>query len=235
VLAAQLIINNKKYGPAYFILRIRDYKTHKPLEGVEVGDIGPKYGYDGKDNGYLKLTNVKIPRENMLMKFAKVSKDGEFEKRGNEKVSFATMLTIRTRIPIICYYALSKAVTIATRYSLIRKQFKNDAGKEIQIFDYQLQQEKIIPCIAEAYATFFTFKHCTELAISVVKDATEKNEFGRLNPTHALASSVKAVVTSDTLKAMEILRRSAGGHGFSSYSGLPQIQIEISPTATYEG
>lgn len=73
------------------------------------------------------------------------------------------------------------------------------------------------------------------MALDVVKDAQEKNEFGRLNPTHALSSSVKAVITTDTLKAMEVLRRSAGGHGFSSYSGLPGIQTEVSPTATYEG
>jgi hypothetical protein len=58
------------------------------------------------------------------------------------------MLTIRARIPISCFYVLSKAVTIVTRYSLIRKQFTNNAGNEIQIFDYQLQQEKIIPHIA---------------------------------------------------------------------------------------
>lgn len=46
---------------------------------------------------------------------------------------------------------------------------------------------------------------------------------------------MKAIITGDTLKAMEVLRRSAGGHGFSSYSGLPQIQTEVSPTATFEG
>jgi acyl-CoA oxidase len=34
---------------------------------------------------------------------------------------------------------------------------------------------------------------------------------------------------------MEILRRSAGGNGFSSYSGLPGLQTEIAPTATFEG
>ena len=144
------------------------------------------------------------------------------------------MLTIRTRIPASCFHALSKATTIATRYSLVRKQFKNDSGQEIKIFDYQLQQEKIIPYIAETYATFFSFNYCMEMAVNVLKDA-ENNEFGKLNPAHALSSSVKAIITGDTLKAMEILRRSAGGHGFSSYSGLPGIQTEIAPAATYEG
>ena len=32
-------------GPHAFIVQIRDLETHKPLEGIAVGDIGPKYGY----------------------------------------------------------------------------------------------------------------------------------------------------------------------------------------------
>lgn len=40
--------------------------------GITVGDIGPKFGYDEMDNGYLKMDNFRIPRENMLMKYAQV-------------------------------------------------------------------------------------------------------------------------------------------------------------------
>ena len=40
--------------------------------GVKVGDIGPKFGYKGMDNGFLQLTNVRIPRDQMLMKYSKV-------------------------------------------------------------------------------------------------------------------------------------------------------------------
>lgn len=61
---------------------IRD-KDHKPLPGVEVGDIGPKMGYNCKDNGYLMMKNIKIPRKNMLMKFQRVSKEGKYEVIGN--------------------------------------------------------------------------------------------------------------------------------------------------------
>ena len=41
--------------------------------GIKVGDIGPKFGFFGMDNGYLELRNVRIPRDQMLMKYAKVS------------------------------------------------------------------------------------------------------------------------------------------------------------------
>lgn len=42
------------------------------LAGVEVGDIGPKFGFNTIDNGYVKFDQVRIPRENMLMKNSRV-------------------------------------------------------------------------------------------------------------------------------------------------------------------
>ena len=50
---AQLIIDGKPYGPHPFVCQIRDLETHQPLEGVHVGDIGPKFGYNTMDNGFL--------------------------------------------------------------------------------------------------------------------------------------------------------------------------------------
>jgi len=37
-----------------------------------VGDIGPKFGFATIDNGFLRFDHVRIPRENMLMKYAQV-------------------------------------------------------------------------------------------------------------------------------------------------------------------
>jgi len=37
------------------------------LPGIELGDIGPKIGYNSKDNGYIIFKNVRIPRENMVI------------------------------------------------------------------------------------------------------------------------------------------------------------------------
>ena len=55
---------------------IRDMETHRPLPGIELGDIGPKFGFTGKDNGYALFKNVRIPRTNMLMKYVNVDKEG---------------------------------------------------------------------------------------------------------------------------------------------------------------
>ena len=44
-----------------------------------MGDIGPKFGYFGMDNGFLRLTNVRIPRDQMLMKYSQVNSTKLFE------------------------------------------------------------------------------------------------------------------------------------------------------------
>jgi len=66
-----------------------------PVKGVQVGDIGPKLGYNSKDNGWLIFNEKRIPRTNMLCKFAYIDKEGAFEMRGNPKALYQTMVEIR--------------------------------------------------------------------------------------------------------------------------------------------
>jgi len=164
---AQLIIKNKRYGVHAFLVQIRD-SEHRAVSGVEVGDVGPKFGFNCKDNGYLIFSNVKIPRRNMLMKFQKVSREGKYEVVGDEKITYATMLKTRGFIPTAVFFALSKAATIILRYSLFRRQFKDNNGLEMPILDYQLQQEKVFPRIAEAYANLFATKQLNRLSTQVL-------------------------------------------------------------------
>lgn len=230
---AQLIIKGKNHGVHAFVVPIRDH-NHKPFPGLEVGDVGPKLGFNTKDNGYLIMKNYRIPRRMMLMKYHKVSPDGTYSVSGSEKISYATMLFIRSAIPYLAFAKTSKAIVIMTRYSLFRKQFKDNVGKEIPILDYQLQQEKIFPRIAEVFANLFSFKTIYEIAQSVIADAN-RNVFDRLQEAHIITSSVKAISTKDGLKGIEILRRAGGGHGYSYYSGIPGLQTELMPTFTFEG
>ena len=73
VVMAQLYLDGKNYGPHPFVVQVRDMKTHEPLEGVHVGDIGPKFGYNTMDNGFLLFNNVKIPQISMLARYSSVA------------------------------------------------------------------------------------------------------------------------------------------------------------------
>lgn len=54
VVMARLISNGEFHGVKPFFFPVRDPLTYKPLDGVEIGDIGPKMGMNSKDNGFLK-------------------------------------------------------------------------------------------------------------------------------------------------------------------------------------
>lgn len=71
-----MIVHKKNHGVQAFIVPIRDPKTFKLLPGIDAGDIGPKFGFTTKDNGYLVMNKIEIPKRNMLRKFISVSKNG---------------------------------------------------------------------------------------------------------------------------------------------------------------
>jgi acyl-CoA oxidase len=231
---AQLIINNKKHGLHAFLVPIRDPKTYQPLPEVEVGDIGPKQGFNTKDNGYCLIKNLRIPRRNMLMKYHTVSKDGQYAVQGNEKISYATMLVTRSAITINLGNQYAKIAIIATRYSLLRRQFKDEKGEEIPILNYQTQQTKVLSRIGEVYACIATAKAIKELSDFVYSEAKE-GRFTRLNEAHTLTSAAKAYLSCEVQNNIEVARRSAGGHGFHLYSGMIGVQQELSPIVTLEG
>ena len=232
---AQLIVKDKNYGIQTFIIQLRDIDTHKVLPGIKLGDIGPKLGYNSKDNGFLKFTNARIPRENMLMKYSKLNKKGEFFKPSNEKIAYATMMSIRSLLLNECSQYLSMAHTIAVRYSIFRTQFYDENQKERKILDYQLQMDKILPYIAYNYGINAAIKKIDSMYNENLRRINENEDFSLMGDLHATLAGTKAFYTADTGIALELARMSCGGHGFSQYSGLPNLYLEFSATCTLEG
>ncbi|KAG7265601.1 hypothetical protein CRUP_005946 [Coryphaenoides rupestris] len=128
IVLAQLHTQGKCHGLNAFIVPLRSKGTHEPLPGVVIGDIGPKFGFDAIDNGYLKLEHVRIPRENMLMKYAQVKPDGSYVKPLSSKLTYGTMVFIRSMLVGNAGLVLSQASTIAIRYSVVRHQSEMRAG-----------------------------------------------------------------------------------------------------------
>jgi acyl-CoA oxidase len=95
-------------------------KTHKPLPGIDVGDIGMKFGFNMKDNGYLGFDHFRIPRENMLMRYTSLNKEGEYNIESDPTLLYTVILNGRIDILKSAPYTLSKALTIAIRYACVR-------------------------------------------------------------------------------------------------------------------
>ena len=76
VIFAQLIVNEKDYGPHAFVVPIRDKRTGRPFNGVMLGDCGQKIGLEGIDNGFIIFNRYRIPKDNLLNKFSSIDSEG---------------------------------------------------------------------------------------------------------------------------------------------------------------
>lgn len=65
---------------------------------MKCGDLGPKIGYQSKDNGWCSFDQVRIPRVDMLMGLCDVSKSGEMNMKGDPRVMYSVMMSIRMLI-----------------------------------------------------------------------------------------------------------------------------------------
>lgn len=72
ILIAQLYTQGQCHGIHSFIVQLRDEDTHMPLPGIKIGEIGAKMGLNSVNNGFLGFDNVRIKREQMLMRYAQV-------------------------------------------------------------------------------------------------------------------------------------------------------------------
>nr|XP_056712817.1 peroxisomal acyl-coenzyme A oxidase 1 isoform X1 [Euleptes europaea] len=235
IVLAQLHTQGQNHGLHAFIVPIRQLGTHEPLPGITVGDIGPKFGYDEMDNGYLKMDNFRIPRENMLMKFAQVEPDGTYVKPLSAKLTYGTMVFIRSIIVGDSARSLARACTIAIRYSAVRHQSELKPGEpEPQILDYQTQQYKLFPLLAAAYAFHFLGAYMKDTYRRITADINE-GDLREMPELHALSAGLKAFSSWIANAGIEECRMACGGHGYSRCSGLPDIYVNFTPSCTYEG
>ncbi|XP_069809763.1 peroxisomal acyl-coenzyme A oxidase 1 isoform X1 [Dendropsophus ebraccatus] len=235
VVLAQLYTQGECKGLHAFIVPIRQIGTHNPLPGVTVGDIGPKFGFDETDNGFLKFDKVRIPRENMLMKYAQVEPDGTYRKPLSDKLTYGTMVFIRSMIVGDSARSLSRACTIAVRYSAVRHQSEIRPGEpEPQILDFQTQQYKLFPLLATAYAFQFVGSYMNQTYHRITGDIQQGN-LSELPELHALSAGLKAFTTWVASSGIEECRMACGGHGYSRSSGIPDIYVTFTPACTYEG
>jgi len=235
VLIARLIIKDKDYGIHQFLVQLRNLNDHKLMPGVSTGDIGPLFGFKETNNGYLRLDNVRIPREYMLMGHAKVDPDGTYSKPANARLSYGSMVYLRTGIVSYAADDLSRAVTIATRYSFVRRQTPSKLnGPEMQIIDYVTQQHKLFPQIANAYALTMAGSFMLQLYMSSISEIN-KGVLTSLPVLHATSAGLKAFSTEVVCHGIELCRLACGGMGYSLASGLPYVYVKALPSQTYEG
>lgn len=257
VVQAQLVLKGKNLGPHLFIVPLRDRNSHKTFEGIQIGDIGPKHygGFNMNDNGFARFDKVKIPLENFLCRYAKVDSKGNYKPAGHAKIGYGSMVALRAGMPIVLGLELGKCVTIAIRYTTVRRQFGTAGPKvtdkledgtdnvsppnrenEMQVIKYSSVKERLVPLLAASYCYVLT-GHSTMALYRTMLAALVKppHDASLLAEVHLLTSGLKAVLSWNVVAGMEESRKALGGHGFSIYSGIGERFAKEVPGQTYEG
>lgn len=227
------------HGVQSFIVPLRDVETHEPLPGVSIGDMGSKMGLQGVDNGWIQFDHVRIPRANMLRRYAQVSRDGVFSQTQHKaQLAYAALLVNRGKIVTLSVGILEKALTIAVRYAAVRRQGlqvnSEDLHAETRLLDYQTHQYRLMPVLARAYAYRLQTRYITRLLQQFDTHGSDISE-ALLADIHGTMSGFKAFCTWDVQEGIDACRQSCGGNGYSKYTGLAELLADFSVMVTFEG
>lgn len=199
-----------------------------------MGDMGPKFNYTSKGNGWAMFNSVRIPREQMLNRYVNVDREGTFSIEGDIRVLFTVMMNIRNTLIIHSAESLMRGLLIAGRYCAVRRQFKDKDRQERKLLDYQTQQMKLFPLLGGMFANLMASDYVRK-NFQDMKDGFTRNDFQLLDVMHHLTSGFKALFTQNTNDGLYQIRQAIGGAGFTEWSGIPVIINRFSPCVTFEG
>ncbi|XP_022603604.1 peroxisomal acyl-coenzyme A oxidase 3 [Seriola dumerili] len=232
------------HGLHSFIVPVRDPKTLLALPGVLVGDIGKKLGQNGLDNGFALFHNVRIPRENLLNKTGDVTADGRYLtpfKDPNKRfgASLGALSGGRVSITRMALVNLKLALVVAIRFSATRRQFGPKDTEEIPVLEYQLQQWRLIPYLAAAYAlerfSKDIFMNFVEFQIGQIMRDNSDRQADMGKEIHAIGCSSKPLGSWTAQRGIQECREACGGHGYLAMNRLGNLRDDNDPNCTYEG
>jgi len=227
---AQLSTGGDDYGVHAFVVPIRN-TDGTPAAGVRIEDCGHKMGLNGVDNGRLYFDQVRVPRENLLARYAQVAAGGSYDSPiASDDKRFFTMLgtLVSGRISVAgaSVTAAKKALAIAIRYGALRRQFGGDGGEQ-KILDYISHQTRLFPALAHSYALHFAVADLIERFKHRTDDSTREVE--------TLAAGLKAMASWHAIDAIQQARECCGGLGFLSANQIANLRRDIDVFATFEG
>lgn len=133
---------------------------------------------------------------------------------------------------------LARAVTVAIRYTAIRRQFRDrdgdGTGPEMSVLDYPTVQIRLLPLLATTFALHYSGEAMGTLYLQTRKNVND-GDFSALADLHSTSSGLKSLCTTLTVDGIETCRRALGGHGFGGGSGLIQLKSDYSSKPTVEG
>ncbi|MDX1577758.1 MAG: acyl-CoA dehydrogenase, partial [Gemmatimonadota bacterium] len=227
---AQLEVGGQRHGVHALLVPIRD-ESGAPCSGVTIRDCGEKLGLNGVDNGRLAFDRVRVPRENLLDRFAWVNDDGEYRSpiASPAKRFFTTLGTLvggRIAVGSAAVASTKVALTIAVRYGARRRQFGPPGEPEMILLDYPAHRRKLMPGLATTYALNFALHDLQRRYVAREEDNRR---------LEAAAAGIKAYATWRATEIIQSCREACGGRGYLATNRFAALKADTDVFTTFEG
>jgi acyl-CoA oxidase len=238
VVFAQLEVGGESHGVHAFIVPLRS--GGRLLPGVRVEDDGLKMGLNGVDNGRLWFDHVRIPRDNLLNRFADVMDDGRYESpiENPHKRFFTTIGTLvqgRVCVGGAGINAAKVALAIAVRYAVRRRQFNATSSEQEEVLlDYGLHQRRLLPLLAHTYALHFAQEVVALRLHEVFSGEGDEDEIAR-RELESRAAGTKALGTWHATRTIQECREACGGAGYLAVNRFAALKADTDVFTTFEG
>ena len=238
VVFGQLWVAETCHGIHAVLVPIRD-ADGADLPGVTTRDHGAKGGLVGVDNGLIAFDQVRVPRRMLLDRYGGVDAQGTYTSLiANPNRRFFTMLgtLVRGRVCIAAAggIAARRALSIATRYALVRRQFTAPGHPDgVVLLDYLAHQRRLIPAIARAYALGFAQNELTAALVAVQGPAVHTDRDQRQLETRA--AGLKVLNTRFAIDTVQACREACGGAGYLAENRLTGLRSDVDVFVTFEG
>ncbi len=235
---AQLIIGAQVHGVHAFVVPIRNRKG-RVIDRVRIEDCGHKMGLNGVDNGRLYFDHLRVPRENLLDRYASVAPDGSYSSPiESDTGRFFTMVgtLVQGRVSVAgAGLSVSKvALTTAIRHGLRRRQFgPPESDQEVPLLDYRAHQRRLFPLLARTYALHFIQREMVRDLDKIFGGELDDPEARRELETRA--AGIKAYATWHAVESIQAGREACGGIGFLTSSGYASRKDDAEIFVTFEG
>ena len=179
-----------------YIVPIRDLNSFEPFQGIEVGDIGTKLGYNSVDNGYLKFTHYRVPRAALLSRFVSITRDGEFSMNANPRIIYQIMVQTRIAITTGAAFVMHNCAKMAIRYAACRRQFATIKGstQERALLDYQLHMDTVAKNLCTAITMQLNVGDLASMEAESQREVAN-GSFKLLDILHHFSAGTKALFT----------------------------------------
>ena len=242
VVFAQLVVAGENHGVHALYVPLRDRKG-RALPGIRIEDCGKKLGLLGVDNGRIWFDQVRVPRENLLNRYADVDENGVYSSPiENPDRRFFTMLgtLIQGRVCVggAGISASKVALVIATRYATRRRQFGAPDEPEMLLLDYGQHQRRLLPLIARTYALTFAQARLARDFRSIFSEGhggDGGDEERRRRALESRAAATKALGTWHATRTIQECREACGGVGYLSVNRFAALKADTDVFTTFEG